>query len=179
MRIDDESVLAKHDCGKLGKDLIWGFDRYSAVLADEMTMHLGRKVICRWPMTEVRVRNNPDALKFVKVPIDRREVDIRSASREIFRDLLCSKVPLCLDKTADQQSTGGGDTVSLGAKHVEYTFDASMGGGLLSVTGHRPSLGLATNYRVPLDSHCSAIARVRKWRAPGSSRGGSCASTSR
>jgi hypothetical protein len=76
-RVDRESVVRKSSRSQGSKDLLRRFHRRSAPLAYEVAVSLRSEVVGGRAMAEVRVDHNSESLEFVKIAVDRRQMDVR------------------------------------------------------------------------------------------------------
>lgn len=112
-RIDREAEVTPSSRRETLEVILGGLDHRPARLADKMPVSLRGQVIEGRPVPEVRMDDHTEPLEFVEVPVNGRQVDVRSVGLYLSGQLLGSPVPGTFEEAVHQQTTRSGDPAAV------------------------------------------------------------------
>jgi hypothetical protein len=122
-RVNHKAVLALGSGGKSAKEPFGRFHLSPTHLTDQVSVRLGRQVIRRGTVSEVRVNDNAQSLEFVEVAVNRREMNVRRNALNLFGQFFGRPMRTLFEETTKQNpSRSSGATAAL-AQQIQNPFD--------------------------------------------------------
>ena len=126
--VDAKAVAVRRNICEVREDLIGSFIGRAACFANEMPVGYRCKVVGRWTMAKVRMRDDPEPLELFEVSVNRREVHVGGLLVDLARELLCGSVRWALEQAAEQRPTRRRHSPTLCANKLQHRFNSIIYG---------------------------------------------------
>jgi hypothetical protein len=123
-RVNDEVVLALRCVGEFAEKTLRRFESATTDLAHQMAVRFGGEVIRRRTVTQVRVHDDAETFKLIKVAIDGGEMHVRRDALDLFGEFFRGAVRTLFEETSQQNSPRGRRSTPAFAEQIEHFFNS-------------------------------------------------------